>query len=268
LVIPRCVLEKLGRGCTVYTAIVVPHIHYTFPTNRKHLNKPPNPDTYCPRTSNPKNNHTETKRRKSATDPPPPPAHKTHVEEEDSITIKTEQHYIQLVRTVKVEREVSVLWCVCGCGRAGVLLGGRAHLCCTLHLVTHTLFVRAYHNFLFSASESEGCSCVIRCVWLLCVSKLLLISFFTALTNSCHHAWGSQYLCCFSFYYVYLPYFQPLSSIFSWGILLFSIEHVNIKMISQYLQISFLLKSLCPSNRAVSKLKFCKIAYWKYILLK
>jgi hypothetical protein len=33
-----------------------------------------------------------------------------NVEEEDSITIKTEQHYIQLVRTVKVEREVSVLW--------------------------------------------------------------------------------------------------------------------------------------------------------------
>jgi hypothetical protein len=26
LVIPRCVLEKLGRGCTVYTAIVVVYI--------------------------------------------------------------------------------------------------------------------------------------------------------------------------------------------------------------------------------------------------
>jgi len=36
-----------------------------------------------------------------------------NVGEEDSITIKTEQHYIQLVRTVKVEQEVSVLcWCV------------------------------------------------------------------------------------------------------------------------------------------------------------
>ena len=33
-----------------------------------------------------------------------------NVGEEDSITIKTEQHYIQLVRTVKVEQKVSVLW--------------------------------------------------------------------------------------------------------------------------------------------------------------
>ena len=32
--------------------------------------------------------------------------------EEDCITIKTEQHYIQLVRTVKGEQEVSV---VCSC---------------------------------------------------------------------------------------------------------------------------------------------------------
>jgi len=36
-----------------------------------------------------------------------------NVGEEDSITIKTEHHYIQLVRTVKVQQEVSVLcWCV------------------------------------------------------------------------------------------------------------------------------------------------------------
>jgi hypothetical protein len=32
-----------------------------------------------------------------------------NVGEEDSIKIKTEQHYIQLVRTVKGEQEVSVL---------------------------------------------------------------------------------------------------------------------------------------------------------------
>jgi hypothetical protein len=36
-----------------------------------------------------------------------------NVEEEDCIKIKTEQHYMQLVRTVKVEQEVSVLcWCI------------------------------------------------------------------------------------------------------------------------------------------------------------
>jgi hypothetical protein len=36
-----------------------------------------------------------------------------NVGEEDSIKIKTEQPYIQLVRTVKTEEEVSVVcWCV------------------------------------------------------------------------------------------------------------------------------------------------------------
>ena len=36
-----------------------------------------------------------------------------NVEEEDCIKIKTEQHYIQLVRTVKCEQEVSIVcWCV------------------------------------------------------------------------------------------------------------------------------------------------------------
>jgi homoserine dehydrogenase len=36
-----------------------------------------------------------------------------NVGEEDCIEIKTEQHYIQLVGTVKGEQEVSVLcWCV------------------------------------------------------------------------------------------------------------------------------------------------------------
>jgi hypothetical protein len=33
-----------------------------------------------------------------------------NVVEEDSIKIETEQHYIQLVGTVKGEQEVSVLW--------------------------------------------------------------------------------------------------------------------------------------------------------------
>jgi hypothetical protein len=36
-----------------------------------------------------------------------------NVGEEDCIKIKTEQHYVQLVRTVKGEQEVSVVcWCV------------------------------------------------------------------------------------------------------------------------------------------------------------
>ena len=36
-----------------------------------------------------------------------------NVAEEECIKIKTEQHYIQLVRTVKCEQEVSVVcWCV------------------------------------------------------------------------------------------------------------------------------------------------------------
>jgi len=36
-----------------------------------------------------------------------------NVGEEDCITIKTEQHYIELVQTVKCEQEVSVVcWCV------------------------------------------------------------------------------------------------------------------------------------------------------------
>ena len=36
-----------------------------------------------------------------------------NVGEEDCIKIKTEEHYIQLVRTVKSEQEVSVVfWCI------------------------------------------------------------------------------------------------------------------------------------------------------------
>ena len=36
-----------------------------------------------------------------------------NVGEEDCIKIKTEQHYIQLVRTIKTEEEVSVVcWCI------------------------------------------------------------------------------------------------------------------------------------------------------------
>jgi hypothetical protein len=38
-----------------------------------------------------------------------------NVGEEDCIEIKTEQHYIPLVRTVKSEEEVSVLCCVVVC---------------------------------------------------------------------------------------------------------------------------------------------------------
>jgi len=36
-----------------------------------------------------------------------------NIEEEEHIEIKTEEDFIQLVRTVKIEQEVSVLcWCV------------------------------------------------------------------------------------------------------------------------------------------------------------
>ena len=45
-----------------------------------------------------------------------------NVEGEEHIEIKTEEDYIQLVRTVKIEQEVSVLcWFVCVCVYACVL---------------------------------------------------------------------------------------------------------------------------------------------------
>ena len=51
--------------------------------------------------------------------------------EEDCIEIKTEEDYIQLVRVIKTEEEVSVL-CCCG----GVCVCVCVHVCCTLYLVT------------------------------------------------------------------------------------------------------------------------------------
>ena len=106
-----------------------------------------------------------------------------NVGEEDGIKIKTEEDYIQLVRTVKTEQEVSVLcWCVCV--YACVLY-------CTHCIQVRPRFIRAYQNLLFSACQSAVCTCVICCVWLLCVQ--IIISFSTPLTTGCLHAWGNQY---------------------------------------------------------------------------
>jgi hypothetical protein len=57
------------------------------------------------------------------------------VGEVDCITIKTEQHCIQLVRTVKSEQEVSGLCCV-----AVIYLQVCLHLCCTVRCtwLTHS----------------------------------------------------------------------------------------------------------------------------------
>jgi hypothetical protein len=66
-----------------------------------------------------------------------------NVEEEDCIKIKTEQHYIQLGRTVKSEQEVNILCCVvvcvcvCACG-----------LYCTLYLIVHS-FRTCISHFIF-----------------------------------------------------------------------------------------------------------------------
>ena len=58
-----------------------------------------------------------------------------NVGEEDCIKIKTEQHYIQLVRTIKTEEEVSVLcWCFCGSDLfTGVCV--HVHVCCIVHYI-------------------------------------------------------------------------------------------------------------------------------------
>ena len=83
-----------------------------------------------------------------------------NVGEEDCIKIKTEEGYIQLVRTVKSEQEVSVcVGVVCGSD----LFTGICVLYCTLYLVTHFFHTYIY-IFLFSARESAGSTCVIRCV--------------------------------------------------------------------------------------------------------
>jgi hypothetical protein len=57
-----------------------------------------------------------------------------NVGEEECVKIKTEQHYIQLVRIVKIEQEVSFLCCM-----VVIYLQVCVHACCTLYLVTHTL---------------------------------------------------------------------------------------------------------------------------------
>ena len=50
-----------------------------------------------------------------------------NVGEEDCIKIKTEEDFIQLVRTVKCEQEVSVVCCVCVCACM--------HVCCIVHYI-------------------------------------------------------------------------------------------------------------------------------------
>jgi hypothetical protein len=52
------------------------------------------------------------------------------VGEEDCITIKTEQHCIQLVRRVKSEQEVSVLWWCCVV--VVIYIQVCVHMCCTV----------------------------------------------------------------------------------------------------------------------------------------
>jgi len=64
------------------------------------------------------------------------------VGEEDYIEIKTEEDYIQLVRTVKCEQEVSVLCCVV-C--FAVVIYVPVCVCCKLCLVIHSC-----HTFLHS----------------------------------------------------------------------------------------------------------------------
>jgi hypothetical protein len=116
--------------------------------------------------------------------------------EENCIEMKTEEDYIQLVRRVKCEQEVSVLCCVgvfCGTDLfSGVFV---CVLYCTLCFVTLTFCTCISHLLSFCMSISRIIS-VIRSVWSLCVSKLLLISFSPPLTTSCHLACGNQYWCC------------------------------------------------------------------------
>ena len=111
-----------------------------------------------------------------------------NVEEEECIEIKTEEDYIQLVRTVKTEQEVSfVLVCfvvviylqACVC----------VHVFCTVLIVFR--YELASYIFLVSACQSALCTSVIRSVWPLCVQ--IIISFSTPLTTGCLHAWGNQY---------------------------------------------------------------------------
>ena len=75
--------------------------------------------------------------------------------EEDCTKIKTEQHYIQLVRAVKSEQEMSVLcWCVlCGCDLfTGVCT---CVLYCTLYLVTHSFRTYVSHLFFLHVNQQD-----------------------------------------------------------------------------------------------------------------
>jgi hypothetical protein len=63
-----------------------------------------------------------------------------NVGEEDCVKIKTEEDWIQLVRTIKSEEEVSVCWCVL-CSDLFI------SVCACVFCVHCTLILLAYHMF-------------------------------------------------------------------------------------------------------------------------
>ena len=81
------------------------------------------------------------------------------------------------------------------CG-SDLFIGVCVCMCVVLYIVfSYALFSYLHFIFLIYIYESAGCTFLISCVWSLCVSKLLLVSFSTPLTTTCHHAWGNNYWC-------------------------------------------------------------------------
>jgi hypothetical protein len=70
-----------------------------------------------------------------------------NVEEEDCITIKTEEDYTQFARVIKTEQEVSVL-CLCILWYV-IYLQVCVQVSCTLYLVTHTFHTCVSNLFIF-----------------------------------------------------------------------------------------------------------------------
>ena len=84
------------------------------------------------------------------------------MEEEERIEIKTEEDYIQLMRTVKIEQEVSVLcWFVCVCMRVRACV--RAVLY-SLYLGTPSFHTCISHLFIFCKSISSMYLCDMLCL--------------------------------------------------------------------------------------------------------
>jgi hypothetical protein len=81
------------------------------------------------------------------------------VGEADCIKTKYEEDYLQLVRTIKTEEEVSV-GVFCG---SDLFTGVCVCVCFTVYLVTHSCRNFISHP-LVNACESAGCTSVIRCV--------------------------------------------------------------------------------------------------------